>query len=235
MPLPAFGSLPRKNQLAIVYGVPAAIAALLLFWAWKALGTLGKIDPDILAAEGISSMSPPFQRNTPTGIWTDPDTGIIALQGHIKEKDEIIKRGPDVDKKLASLQGEIKAAQERLPQESEKAEMRDMIERLAREIPKDIGTVELKSVSILDAGEKGDTRTITFQTDLNADQDGIIKYVDAIEKNTRFMAVNNLTIRSGGVNIDSTTHKITYGLHAVHLDIVTYVYNPSKKATPPPQ
>jgi hypothetical protein len=235
MALPAFSSLPRKNQLAIIYGVPAGIAALLLFWAWKDLGTLGKIDPDILAAEGKTSKLPAFvQRNTPTGIWTDPDAGIIAVQGHIKEKDEIIKRGPDVDRKLASLQGEIKAAQERLPQESEKAEMRDMIERLAREIPKDIGTVELKSVNIVDAGDKGDTRTITFQTDLSGDQDGIIKYIDSIEKNTRFMAVSNLSIRSGAVTYDPISKKIAYALHGVHMDIVTYVYNPAKK-TPPPQ
>jgi len=171
----------------------------------------------------------------PNGIWSDPESGIVAIQGHIGEKDAIIKRGADVDKKLASLQGQIKAAEERLPQESEKAEMRDMIERLAREIPKDIGTVELKSVSILDSGDKGDTRTITFQTDLSGDQDGIIKYIDSIEKNTRFMAVNNLSIRSGAVTYDAGAKKIGYALHGVHMDIVTYVYNPARKAPPAAQ
>jgi hypothetical protein len=238
MPLPAFSSLPRRNQLAIVYGVPAGIAALLLFWAWKDLGRLGRIDPDITDTDGqpIPNRLPAFvQRSTPNGIWSDPESGITAIQGHIGEKDAIIKRGAEVDKKLASLQGQIKAAEERLPQESEKAEMRDMIERLAREIPKDIGTVELKSVSILDSGDKGDTRTITFQTDLSGDQDGIIKYIDSIEKNTRFMAVNNLSIRSGAVTYDAGAKKLVYALHGVHMDIVTYVYNPARKAPPAAQ
>jgi len=224
-----FNALPRQKQLAVVYGLPAAIAALLLYWAWHDLGKLGKINPEVPEAEG--NKLPSFlQRDVPTSVWSE----ITDLHGQIKSQEEIIARGPDVAKKLAALESENKALQERLPQESEKAEMRDMIERLAREIPKDIGTVELKSVTIVDNGDRGDTRTITFQTDLAGDQDGIIKYIDSLEKNTRFMAVNTLSIHAGQVTLDQTTRKLAYGLHNVHMDIVTYVYNPSKKTAPAP-
>jgi hypothetical protein len=217
-----FNAMPRKNQLAVIWGTPAAIFVLLLYWAWHDLGKLGKINPEIATDNKL----PVFvQRDQPTSLWA----GINETQAQIKTQDEIIARGPAVEKKLAALQGEIKTAQERLPQESEKAEMRDMIERLAREIPKDIGTIELKSVNIVDAGDRGDTRTITFQTDLTGDQDGIIKYIDSLEKNTRFMAVNTLSIRSGALSLDPASKKVVYGPHSVHLDIVTYVYNPAKK------
>ena len=226
MPLPAFQSLPRKNQLAIAYGVPAAIAVLLGYWAWKDLGTLGKINPEL-----DTGAKPPIQRNTPTSLWTEINT----LVAGIAEQQAIIDRGADIDKKLMALQGEIKAAQERLPQESEKAEMRDMIERLAREIPKDIGTVELKSVVISDNGDRGDTRTITYQVEITGDQDGIIKYIDSLEKNTRFMAVNTLSIHSGGMTMDPATKKLAYGLHSVHMDIITYVYNPKAQQAQPAQ
>jgi hypothetical protein len=228
-----FNALPRQKQLAVVYGLPAGIAVLLLYWAWHDLGKLGKINPDVTDADGqpIPNKLPAFvQRDVPGSLWSE----ITDLQGQIVQQDKIIAEGPEVDKRLAALQGEIKAAQERLPQESEKAEMRDMIERLAREIPKDIGTVELKSVSIVDNGDRGDTRTITFQTDLAGDQDGIIKYIDSLEKNTRFMAVNTLTIHGGLVSIDQNTKKLAFGLHNVHMDIVTYVYNPTKKTAPAP-
>jgi hypothetical protein len=217
-----FNAMPRKNQLAVIWGSPVVVFVLLLYWAWHDLGTLGKINPEIATDNKLPSL---LQRDQPTSLWA----AINDLQSQIKTQDEIIARGPAVEKELASLQGEIKTAQERLPQESEKAEMRDMIERLAREIPKDIGTVELKSVNILDAADRGDTRTITVQADLSGDQDGIIKYIDSLEKNTRFMAVSTLSIRSGGLTIDPASKKIAYGLHTVHMDIVTYVYNPVKK------
>ena len=56
----------------------------------------------------------------------------------------IIDRRQKVVDKLNSLEADIKAGRERLPLESEKAEMRLLIEKLARDIPSDIGTVLVK-------------------------------------------------------------------------------------------
>lgn len=220
MAMPAFNQMPRKQQLMIVYGAPALIAVLLLYWAYKALGTLGPVD------------DPPFgfvSRDTPM-----PSLGaeIKGLQVQIDEQQAVIDRGPEVDRQLAALEGSIKMAQERLPRETEKAEMREVIDRLARDIPKDIGTVELRSVRIVDnTGAKGPNaeRSIVFQAELRADQDGLLKYIDSLEKNQRFMAVRQLTIRGGQQRGDPATRKVVNELHSVSMEIVTYVYNPGKK------
>jgi hypothetical protein len=226
MAIPSFSSMPRRNQLLIAYGVPAAILALLLFWMWKALGTLGPVDKAIAEASGQPS-GLFFTRNTPSpAIWAD----IVDTQTQINAQMEVAKTLPEVQKTYNGLLAEKKIAEERLPRETEKAEMRQVIQRLARDIPKDIGTVELASVNIIEGGERGgDTKVITFQTDLKGDQDGIIKFIDEIEKNQRFMSVQNLTIHTGGMTADQVAHKVVNNPHAVHLDIVTYVFNPDKK------
>lgn len=220
----SFSALPRKHQLSIVYGVPAAIAVLIVYLTWRDLGALGKIDNEIDPSNRLPAM---LQRNTPVSVWTD----IRSTQGEIDAKQTIIDRGPAVKATLASLEADIKAYEERLPRETEKAEMREVIEKLARDIPKDIGTVELKSVRIVDdAGERnGNMRTITFQTDLTGDLDGILKYIDQLEKNQRFMSVSTLSIKGGAVTADLVGHKPIFAPHSVHMDIVTYVYNPGAK------
>ncbi len=220
----SFSALPKKQQLSIVYGVPAAIAVLIIYLTWRDLGALGKIDNDIDPTNRLPSL---LQRNTPVSVWTD----IRSTQADIDDKQKIIDRGPAVKAKLQSILADIKAYEERLPRETEKAEMRELIEKLARDIPKDIGTVELKSVRIVDdAGERnGNMRTITFQTELTGDLDGILKYIDQLEKNQRFMSVSTLSIRGGQVTADLVAHKPIFGPHSVHMDIVTYVYNPGAK------
>lgn len=220
MALPAFSQMPRKQQLMVVYGAPALLAALLLYWLWSALGTLGPVDDKVLGF---------LSRDTPS-----PSLGaeIKALQTSIDEQQAVIDRGPEVDKQLAALEGEIKTAQERLPRESEKAEMREIIDRLAREIPKDIGTVELKSIKITDntADKRANAeKSIVFSAELRADQDGLLKYIDSLEKNQRFMSVRQLSVRSGPLKGDTATRKVVHDLHNVTMEIVTYVYNPGSK------
>jgi hypothetical protein len=221
MALPAFSSLPKKQQMYIMYGVPGAVAVLLVYLIWKALGTLGPVDTSI---DPSSKML--FTRNTGQGIWNE----IITTQNSIDEKQKVIDEKPVLEAQLASLALDIKAAQERLPRETEKAEMREIIERLARDIPADTGTVELRSVKIVDGNDRGsDIHTITFQTELQGTADGIIYYIDALEKNQRFMSVNSLVVKGGGLIADRPNKKINYGLHTVRMDIVTYVYTGGKK------
>ncbi len=115
------------------------------------------------------------------------------------------------------------------------SDMRQLIERLAREIPVDIGTVRYKSVNIRPeqkgAGGRGgaDYQTIIYQTEVEGDLNGIIKYIDALEKNPRFMTIRSMVIKPGDMRLTEGKDKIAYGLHSVNLEVVTYVYTaPSK-------
>jgi hypothetical protein len=117
--------------------------------------------------------------------------------------------------------------------------MREVIERLAREIPPEIGIVKLKSVRILESdaspAKRGGLRTVTYQTEVTGDLNGLIKYIDSIEKNTRFMSVNTISFKGGGVKTDADNKtKLEYEPHSVKMDLVTYVYSSAKaaKATP---
>ncbi|MBA3707922.1 MAG: hypothetical protein H0W83_03765 [Planctomycetes bacterium] len=235
MPLPAFSTLPKRQQQYILYGAPTAVSILVIYLIWKSLATLGPIDNDIHNEIDPTTSSPRFginhlpsflQRDTGNGIWND----IATAQAEINVKKAVIAERPGLEAQLEALRVDIKAAEERLPRDTEKAEMREMIERLAREIPADIGTVELQSVKIVDGADKNsDIHTITFQTELVGDTDGIIKYIDSLEKNQRFMSVNSLSIKGGTLTGDVPNHKIKYGLHTVRMDIVTYVWTGGKK------
>jgi hypothetical protein len=217
---------PRRNQLIIMHGIPVVILIGLLFWDWKALGSLGLIDNTIDADNKLPSK---MQRDTPDSTWAH----ITTTQSSITAQDAIISQGPEANKQLASLQQDIANSEAQLPRESEKADMRELIERLAKEIPKGIGTVELKSVHIDDSIKTATgtnvPRSLTFRVELVGQQDGILKYIDSIEKNQRFMTVNNITITTGGYTSDKAGHRIIPNLHTVHMDIVTYIYNPEKK------
>jgi len=226
--MPAFWTaMPRKNQLMIQHGIPAAIFLLGLFWVYKSLGALGAIDNSIDTDNKFPGI---LQRNTPDGIWSTID----QTQTQIATLDTTIATGPDVAKQLAALQDDIRNAQAQLPRETEKAEMRDLIERLAKEIPKSIGLIEIKSVQIRDdtdhsSGGGNGPRTLSFSVELVGQQDAIIKYIDSIERNQRFMTVDTISLQSGGLSADPISHRIIDGLHKVKLNIVTYVYNPDAK------
>jgi len=222
----AWAGMPRRNQLIILHGIPVVILLGVLFWDWKSLGILGLIDNTLDAENRLPAK---LQRDTPDSIWTH----ISAQQVAIAAQDAIIAQGPDVLKQLNALTEDIANARAQLPRESEKADMRELIGRLAKEIPKSIGTVEFKSVNIIDntahATSANDTPSMTFQVELVGQQDGILKYIDSVEKNQRFMTVNNISITPGSYSADPGAHRIVGSLHTVHMDIVTYVYNPEKK------
>jgi hypothetical protein len=174
-----------------------------------------------------------MHRNLPNNKWsqiTDLDTKIAA-------KNIIIARYDAAKAELNNLEAAIKIGRERLPLESEKAEMRLLIEKLARDIPSDIGTVQVLSVKIIENAAAATTRTpaarsagnkpeqVTYQTEIIGDLNGIIKYIDMIEKNPRFMLVNSFSLKPGKIGLDSEKRP-TFPPHAVKMNIITYVYNP---------
>lgn len=222
MAIRSFNDLNKRQQLAVLIGVPALVAIILIVLIYRALGVLG---PD------RDGKLPGFMlRSPPKSLWGD----IRATEDEIAKQDIIIARRPQVEKTLANLEAEIKEGRERLPLESEKAEMRLLIEKLARDIPSDIGTVQVLSVTINEAQAAAANRatgaqmqTVTYQTDITGDLNGIIKYIDMIEKNPRFMRVSSFALRPGVVGTDAEK-KMTFQPHAVKMTIVTYVYNPGK-------
>lgn len=229
MALPAFlaplaaryRALPRQQQLVVTFGIPVAIflgSAYMTFLAAKELGP----DPGM----------PAFVAQ-PGGLFSE----ITATDTSIADKQKVIDERPRIEAQIDTLKGAIRAAEERLPREAEKASMREVIERLAREIPADIGTVQLRSVRINEADDRGPKvaknayRTVTYQTEVLGDMNGIIKYIDSIEKNQRFMTVNSINLKAGDITTDKDG-KLKYGLHLVKMDLVTYVYSGTASTKP---
>ncbi len=226
MAIRSFNDLNKKQQLAVLIGAPAVVAITLIVLIYRSMGVLGPDPEDRL---------PGFvHRNLPGNKWEQINT----LNGQIAEKDVIIARRQAVEKELANLEADIKAGRERLPLESEKAEMRLLIEKLARDIPSDVGTVLVKSVKIIESNQPGAARgaagrsggskpeQVTYQTEISGDLNGIIKYVDMIEKNPRFMLVSSFALKPGKMGLDAEKRPI-FLPHEVKMNIITYVYNPS--------
>ena len=208
-----YKALPRQQQLGVIFGIPLAIGATFGYLLWNSLAELG---PDTALPEML---------RRPNGIWSE----IADLDGQIAVQEEIIAEMPKIRQRIIELQDDISAAEERLPREAEKASMREVFERLAREIPTDIGTVQIKSMRIIENGKpinggKVDYAVVTYQADLMGDMNGLIYYTDAIEKYPRFMTVNQFSLRAGDVFIESNTSKIKYGLHSAKMEIMTYIY-----------
>jgi hypothetical protein len=218
-----FNGLPRNQQLAIIYGTPALIAIGFAYLTWGVMAKLGS-DPGI----------PNFLRRENVGVWAT----ITDVEGQITVKQQVIDRKPEIVRRLTEIQDDIAAAEQRLPREAEKAQMREVIERLAREIPPEVGAVKLKSVRIVedDSGpaKRGGLRSVVYQTEVTGDLNGLIKYIDSIEKNTRFMSVNTISFRGGSLKPDPDNQgKILYEPHSVKMDLVTYVYAAGKAKVAP--
>jgi len=215
MAIPAFASLDKRQQITVVVAIPAALVLLFGWLSWRTLAKLGP-DPALPAL---------VQRSG--GEWAK----INELTDQIAAKDLIIAEEPAIQLRLAALKTEIEIADQRLPKEAEKPEIRQLIEKLARDVPNSIGSVQFKGVRIIEGvAVKGqDYQPVTYQTEVTGDLNGIIKYVDSIEKNPRFMAVRNLTIKPTGVSLDVQSQRVVAGLHQVNMDIVTYVYTGSQK------
>ena len=162
MAIPAFNTLDKRQQLTVLIAIPAALVFIFGYFSWRALTTLGP-DP---ALPGF------IQRSG--GTWTE----INELGDQIDAQMLIINREASIKARLAALSGEIELADARLPKEAEKPEIRQLIEKLARDVPTSIGTVQFKGVQIVPgAAPKGeDYQPVIYQTEIAGDLNGIIKY-----------------------------------------------------------
>lgn len=213
-----YKALPRQQQLAVLFGIPAAIFlgfSYLTFQVRAQLGADPSVSPLLAAHQG--------------GIWAT----IESTKDEITQKEQIIAKKAEIVKEIDGIKDAIRTAEERLPREAEKASMRETIEKLARDIQPPFGNVQLKSVRILENEERGqaksDYRTVVYQTEILGDMNGIIKYIDSIEKNERFMTVNSVALKAGEVTMDTKLGKVVYAPHQVKMDLVTYVYSGTGK------
>lgn len=210
-----FNQMDKRQQTTLVVAVPVLIVGLLGYLSW---GLLAKLGPD--------PKLPTFIQR-PGGVWTE----IRTTEAQIAEQQTIIDRGPKVKARLDELQSEIKLAEGRLPLEAEKTEVRQLIEKLARDISPSLGKVEFRAVRIIEGGVvKGqDYQPISYQVEVSGDLNGIIKYIDSIEKNARFMMVRSMNLRPGALSLEKDSQRVVAALHQVNMEIVTYVYTAGKK------
>lgn len=210
-----FSSLSKRQQLAVALGIPAVVAVVIGMIAYQELGVLG---PD-LSLPGI------VQRTSDPESWF---ARINALQTEIDQQAEIIKRKPLRDRELLSLQKDITAAENLLPRDKEVLEIVQKLSEMGR-IPSDIGIVQVGNVMIKDGGQPvagrgvatNDLPQVVYEIDIDGTTNGIIKYIDSIERFPgRFMAVTSIVIRPGKPVPDKEA------LHHVKLTLVTYTYQP---------
>jgi hypothetical protein len=235
MPAPAsiqrlqerYKALPKQQQLAVLFGVPVLLTAVFGYLAYEAMGKNGPDDelPTILHRSDIADSQ-----------WSQ----INQMKDQITAQEAIIAEGPAVDRKLREIEeqtGEIEAI---LPRDEEKSEIRQMFGLLAKEVPSEFGNVKVVSVQITPnsgqpGGAKSDYNTVRYLLDTTGELNGIISFIDAIEKpsarNPRFMSVAKITWKGGDVKEDSSkgSGKATFEAHSVQIEVLTYTYTPKGK------
>jgi len=201
----------------IIGGVTVLIASIELYTLAGSLQRLGQ-DPGV----------PGFMRRAGN------DQSLYAL---IAGKDSAIAAQNVIFAKLKEREGllngmkaDIAAARKRLPTDAQKAEVRQLIEDLGRQVGSASGALTVKAVSIREAAQaagrataKNDYTSVEYQTTVMADMDGIIQYINLIERNERFMTVEGLQLTTGGVGLNKESGKIESKPHTGVLRIVTYI------------
>jgi hypothetical protein len=213
----ALKTLPRKYWLMIVGGSTLVISAGLLY---ALAGSLNRLGDD----EGV----PAFMRRQ--GDGQSLYAQISSRKSSITEQNTVYAKYDARKVILEGMKTDIAAARKRLPTEAQKAEVRQLIEDLARQVGVGSGAILVKSVSIRQAAPAAtnrkstasDYQTIEYQTSVTADMDGIIQFINLIERNERFMTVEGIQLTSGGVS-SGEEGKIHSKPHTVQLRIVTYI------------
>lgn len=215
---PALLNITRKQWLIGIAVATVLVAGLLL---WLLMGALNKL--------GADDKVPGFLRRA--GDGSSLFAQIEQKQAAIAKQRDIAKRLPVVTAELEGMKTEIEAARKRLPREAQKAEMRQLIEDLARQVGGGSKTI-VKSVQIRESappkatrgrGPTNDIATIEYSTQVVTDMDGLIQFVNLIERNERFMTIDGIQLASGGVETDKTTGKVELKPHNVTLRILTYI------------
>lgn len=216
MSLQVLKRVQRKHWLIIIAGVTVLLASLFIY---ALAGSLARLGND----EGI----PSFMRRD--GDESSLFAQMAARQASIAEQSAVALKYDARKAVLDGMKADIAAARKRLPTEAQKAEVRQLIEDLARQVGSGSGALTVQSVAIREAAPSSRARTaneyqtVEYQTSIASDMDGIIQFINLIERNERFMTVEGIQIASGGVMPSSEAGKIERKPHAVNLRIITYI------------
>jgi hypothetical protein len=217
MNLQTLKNLPRKIWLIIVASVTVVLAGIIIYFLAGSLYRLGD-DPGV----------PGFMRRT--GDESSLFAQIAAKEVEIAAQNAIAAKLPERQALLDSMKADIAAARKRLPTDAQKAEVRQLIEDLARQVGSASGALVVRSVAIREAAPTtgraaaaGDYKSVEYQTAVTADMDGIIQYINLIERNERFMTVEGIQLTTGGVAFNLETNKVEPKPHTAQLRIVTYI------------
>ncbi|MFM2090041.1 MAG: hypothetical protein RLZZ127_530 [Planctomycetota bacterium] len=225
----AFRRLPRPQQLALGYGLPSAIAAIFLWLVWTDLGEIGTYHAE--QGQGLSAADVRLPAMLSRHQDGSRGSEAATLVSQIAAKKTTIAKRPGLEKEKKDLEADRKFYEDKLPTELEKAEMRRRIEDLAR------GALVLESVKIIEPTEgpkrpgaaqtRGgpSTKDITFIVEVRGSLNGLIKYIDAIEANERFMSVRSITVKPGTVTAVRGSDRTTYADHQVRIEILTHIYS----------
>lgn len=216
MNLQKLKNLPRKIWLIIVASATVVLSGTIIYFLAGSLHRLGN-DPGV---PGIIRRA---------GDETSLFAQIAAKEAEIAAQNAIAAKLPERQALLDSMKADIAAARKRLPTDAQKAEVRQLIEDLARQVGSASGALVVRSVSIREAAPTagrnaaGDYKSVEYQTSVTADMDGIIQYINLIERNERFMTVEGIQLTTGGVGFNSETSKVEAKPHTAQLRIVTYI------------
>ncbi len=216
MNLQQLKNLPRKHWLIIIGAATVVLAGVVIYFLFGSLRRLGD-DPGI----------PGFMRRV--GESSALYAQIAAKDTAIAEQNRIAAKFDERNKLLESMRADIDAARKRLPTDAQKAEVRQLIEDLGRQVGASTGALLVKSVSIREATPtKGrstaqDYKSVEYQTTVTADFDGIIQFINLVERNERFMTIEGIQLTSGGVAVNKDTNKVEAKPHTAQLRIVTYI------------
>ena len=219
-----YKALSKGKQMVLMFGAPVLVAAVFAYFTWDAMGRNGEDEqlPTILQRPGIDG-----------SFWSQ----IIAVRADIDAQNVKIQRRPQLLAKLATLDQQTKEIEKLLPREEEKTEIRQMLDTLNREIPPDYGKVNVNKVSINEqaSARNSDYRSVLYQIDLTGSLNGVIAFMDAIEKpsprNPRFMSINKIIWQAGKVQTGADG-KADLKPHEVHLEVMTYIYTPKAGKKP---
>ncbi len=216
MNLDVLKKLQKKHWLIVIASVTVVLCGTIGYFL---AGSLHRLGPD----EAVPAL---IRRQ---GDESSLITQIAAREAAIAEQNAIFAKLDEKTALLNSMKADIAAARKRLPTEAQKAEVRQLIEDLARQVGSSSGALMVRSVAIREAAPTtgrtaaGDYKTIEYQTQVSADLDGIIQYINLIERNERFMTVVGFPIATGGVAPVAAWGKIEATPHPVPLRIVTNI------------
>jgi len=213
---PFLQKLERKHWLIVIGVTTALIGGVFVYLAMGSLRRLGA-DPEVPAILRSAGDS--------TSLFAqiaDKEQAILAQQliaAKFKEREAL----------LTSMKADIDSARKRLPSEVKKGEVRQLIEDLARQVGTVSGALTVKTVSIRESaatatrGSSQDYRTVEYQIAISADLDGLIQFINLVERNEQFMTIEGIQLTAGAVAIDRASGKIEPKPHNVQLRIVTYI------------